>query len=86
MAEAGIRVNLILAIINLLPVLPLDGGRIVASILPSRLSYAYQGTERYGMVIMLVTLMLIASGMLNWLLLPPLRFGVRTIYSLFGLG
>jgi Zn-dependent protease len=85
-AEAGIRVNLVLAIVNLLPVLPLDGGRIVASILPARLSYAYQGTERYGMVVMLVTMMLIASGMLNWLLLPPLRLGVKTIYSIFGLG
>jgi Zn-dependent protease len=79
-------VNLVLAIVNLLPVLPLDGGRIVASLLPARLSYAYQGTERYGMVVMLVTMMLIASGMLNWLLLPPLRLGVKTIYSIFGLG
>jgi|SRR5688572_7214498 len=84
-AEAGIRVNLILAIVNLIPVLPLDGGRIVASLLPARASYAYQGTERFGMVTLLVTMMLIASGMLNWLLLPPLRLGVRTIYSIFGL-
>jgi len=84
-AEAGIRVNLILAIVNLIPVLPLDGGRIVASLLPARASYAYQGTERFGMVTLLVTMMLIASGMLNWLLLPPLRLGVKTIYSIFGL-
>jgi Zn-dependent protease len=81
-AEAGIVVNLILAILNLFPILPLDGGRIVASLLPARLSYAYQGTERYGMIILIV---LLVTGALGWLMRPALILGITTIYALFGL-
>ena len=82
-AEAGILVNLILAILNLFPILPLDGGRILASLLPTRISYAYQSTERYGMIILIL---LIVTGMLGWLMRPFLIAGVTAIYSLFGLG
>jgi Zn-dependent protease len=81
-AEAGIWVNLILAILNLFPILPLDGGRILASLLPARLSYAYQGTERYGMIILIV---LIVTGLLGTLMRPLLLVGVGAIYALFGL-
>jgi Zn-dependent protease len=81
-AEAGIVVNLILAILNLFPILPLDGGRILASLLPSRLSHAYQGTERYGMLILIV---LIFTGVLGWVMRPILVVGVSAIYALFGL-
>lgn len=41
MALAGIRVNLVLMFLNLLPILPLDGGRIVASLLPGRAAWQY---------------------------------------------
>jgi Zn-dependent protease len=82
-AEGGILVNLILAILNLFPILPLDGGRILASLLPVKLSYAYQSTERYGMIILVV---LIVTGMLGFLMRPLLIAGVTTIYALFGLG
>ena len=82
-AEAGIIVNLIFAILNLFPILPLDGGRILASLLPTRLSYAYQGTERFGMIILIV---LIVTGVLGWFMRPILVLGVKTIYSIFGLG
>lgn len=81
-AEAGILVNLILAILNLFPILPLDGGRILASLLPARISYAYQATERYGMIILIL---LIVTGLLGTLLRPLLVLGVATIYALFGL-
>jgi Zn-dependent protease len=81
-AEAGILVNVVFAILNLFPILPLDGGRMLASLLPNKLSYAYQGTERFGMIILIV---LIATGILGKLL-SPLVYGVVTgIYSLFGL-
>jgi Zn-dependent protease len=81
-AEAGILVNVVFAILNLFPILPLDGGRMLASLLPNKLSYAYQGTERFGMIILIV---LIATGILGRLL-SPLVYGVVTgIYSLFGL-
>jgi len=81
-AEAGILVNVIFAILNLFPILPLDGGRILASVLPSRISYAYQGTERYGMIILVV---LIVSGILGRVLYPLVAVGVASIYALFGL-
>jgi Zn-dependent protease len=82
-AEAGILVNLILGILNLFPILPLDGGRILASLLPTRLSYAYQSTERYGMLILVV---LIVTGMLGFLMRPVLVVAISAIYTLFGLG
>jgi Zn-dependent protease len=81
-AEAGILVNLIFAILNLFPILPLDGGRILASVLPSRISYAYQATERYGMIILIV---LIVTGALGWFMRPLLVIGIGAVYSLFGL-
>ncbi len=81
-AEAGILVNVIFAILNLFPILPLDGGRIVTSLLPAKLSYAYQGTERYGMIILIV---LIATGVLGTVLSPIVYACVKSIYALFGL-
>jgi len=41
MSEAGVRVNLIFMFLNLLPILPLDGGPILASLLPNRMSWQY---------------------------------------------
>jgi Zn-dependent protease len=81
-AEAGILVNVIFAILNLFPILPLDGGRIVTSLLPAKLSHAYQGTERYGMIILIV---LIATGVLGTVLSPIVYACVKSIYALFGL-
>jgi Zn-dependent protease len=48
MAIAGIVVNVLLMAINLLPILPLDGGRIVAGILPRKLAQQYAKAERWG--------------------------------------
>jgi Zn-dependent protease len=48
MAIAGVVVNVVLMAINLLPILPLDGGRIVAGILPRALSRQYSKAERWG--------------------------------------
>jgi Zn-dependent protease len=73
-ANAGIQVNIMFALLNLLPILPLDGGRIVTSILPDRLSYAWQHTERFGMIILLL---LLFSGAIGWVL-TPLYYGMYT--------
>jgi Zn-dependent protease len=48
MALAGIVVNLVIMTVNLLPILPLDGGRILAGLLPKRLAWQYGKTERWG--------------------------------------
>jgi Zn-dependent protease len=52
-AMAGIEWNVVIAVFNLFPILPLDGGRIVASLLPGRLSYSYSRLEPYGMSILI---------------------------------
>jgi Zn-dependent protease len=54
MALAGVVVNVVLMAINLLPILPLDGGRIVAGILPRSLSRQYSKAERWGGYLLLV--------------------------------
>src|SRR5919109_5607789 len=58
MAQAGIFVNLVFMFLNLLPILPLDGGRIVASLLPTRAAWQYARLEPFGLpllVLLLVT-------------------------------
>jgi Zn-dependent protease len=63
MSEAGILVNLIFMFLNLLPILPLDGGRILASLLPSRLAGQYSKLERWGLPLLLLLFLLpIAEG------------------------
>jgi Zn-dependent protease len=81
-ADAGIRVNIMFALLNLLPILPLDGGRIVTSLLPARLSHAWQGTERYGMIILLV---LLFTGVVGWVLSPLFRAMYSQTLQLIGL-
>ena len=49
MAEAGIQINIIIMILNLLPILPLDGGRILFSLLPQKQATNYARMEPYGM-------------------------------------
>lgn len=58
MAQAGIVVNLVIFAFNLFPVPPLDGGRVMFSILPNRLAYKYGRLEPYGFFIVLGLLFL----------------------------
>jgi len=79
MAFAGIQINLILMALNLLPLPPLDGGRIVFSLLPSHLAWKYGKLEPYGLPILIV---LMLTGVLWVLLRPLLSFG-QTIITWF---
>ncbi|HEY9281384.1 MAG TPA: site-2 protease family protein [Eoetvoesiella sp.] len=76
MAIAGIQINLILMALNLLPLPPLDGGRIVFSLLPDRMAWQYGKLEPYGLVILIV---LMLTGVLWVLLQPLLAFGQMII-------
>jgi len=67
MSQAGILVNLIFMFLNLLPILPLDGGRIVASLLPTRAAWRYAKLEPWGIPLLLV--LLVTNG-LAFLLQP----------------
>jgi Zn-dependent protease len=79
MAIAGIQVNLVLMALNLLPVPPLDGGRILVGLLPHRMSYQFARLEPYGLIIVIL---LLATGTLGVFLSPFLQFG-RAIVGVF---
>jgi len=79
MALAGIQINVILMVFNLLPLPPLDGGRIVYSLLPTKWAQPYARIEPYGMLILLL---LIFSGLLWQFLVPIFRFWYR-FFNLF---
>lgn len=67
MGEIGIFINVLLLVLNLLPIPPLDGGRIVAGVLPKEMAIAYLRIEPYGMWILLA---LLFSGVLGQILWP----------------
>lgn len=79
---AGISINLVLALINLLPIPPLDGSRILTGILPSRLAWKYNQLERYGFIILLL---LLASGALGAILAYPMYIVQQLFFSIAGL-
>ena len=82
MAIAGIFVNLALAALNLVPLPPLDGGRILTSLLPVRLAVPFARLERYGLFILLA---LLATGLLGVVVAPVIDVGVGVIAALFSL-
>jgi Zn-dependent protease len=77
MAIAGIQVNLILMALNLIPLPPLDGGRIVFSLLPDRAAWQFSRIEPYGLLILIV---LMLTGALWVILQPLLALGQLIIY------
>ena len=79
MAAVGIQINLVLMALNLFPLLPLDGGRILFSLLPHQLAWQYGRLEPYGMVILIVLLL---TGSL-WVLIEPFMALGRWIVRLF---
>lgn len=82
MALAGIMVNIVLMLLNLLPILPLDGGRITASLLPESAARAYAKMEPYGIVIVVA---LLISGILGRVLGPLIEGMVQFIARIFSL-
>jgi Zn-dependent protease len=82
MGYAGISINLMLMILNLLPIPPLDGSRVVSSLLPMRLARSYDAIEPYGMMILVA---LIFTKVLSMILIPPLESIQTLIVRLFGL-
>ncbi len=79
---AGITINLILALINLLPIPPLDGSRILTGVLPHRLAWQYNRLERFGFILLLL---LLWSGALGYILGGPMYFAQKMFFSLAGL-
>ena len=79
MAEAGILINLLLMVLNLLPVPPLDGGRIMVSLLPRGPSMAFARLEPYGLFLLLALLL---TGVLDSILRPLLTLARLALIAL----
>ena len=81
MAVAGIQINIVLMVLNLLPLPPLDGGRVAVSLLPYPWSSKLAGLERYGFFILIF---LLATGLLGAILSPLIRISQNIILTIFG--
>ena len=79
MFKTGIVVNFGLAWLNLLPLPPLDGSKLLWGILPPRIGFAYMQLERYGFIILII---LLATGLLSKVLFPLVEFSFNTAVSL----
>jgi Zn-dependent protease len=84
MCEAGITVNIVLMVLNLLPILPLDGGRIAVSLLPGRLALGFARLEPFGFPILLV-LIFLPPHVLGAIMMPMVQASIGMIETIFRL-
>ncbi|MDD5299825.1 MAG: site-2 protease family protein [Gallionella sp.] len=82
MAEWGIRINVVLMVLNMLPLPPLDGGRVAVSMLPHRQAYQLAKIEPYGMFILIF---LAITPVLSLVLSPLVNLAFKLISLLFGI-
>jgi Zn-dependent protease len=82
MGQAGILINVILLVLNLLPLPPLDGGRIAVSLLPQRIAYRFAQIEPYGFIILLA---LLFTGVLGAVIGPFILITIRLVAWFVGL-
>ena len=81
MSLIGVGINVALMVLNLLPILPLDGGRIAVSLLPHSLAVPFARTERFGFFIVIA---LLVSGVLSVAMRPLIRVVSLVIEALTG--
>ena len=82
MAEWGIKINVVLMVLNLLPLPPLDGGRVAVSLLPHRQAFQLARIEPYGMFILIF---LAITPVLSLILSPLVSLMFKLISFIFGL-
>lgn len=81
MSLIGVGINVALMVLNLLPILPLDGGRIAVSLLPHSLAMPFARTERFGFFIVIA---LLVTGVLGVAMRPLIRVVTSLIQALTG--
>lgn len=79
MAQAGITINVILMILNLVPIPPLDGGRVLGGMLPGRLAWQFSRIEPFGIWILLA---LLISGVLASVMSGPVQSVLGLMYAI----
>jgi Zn-dependent protease len=82
MGVAGIFINTILMVLNLLPLPPLDGGRVMTGLLPGPLAYKFSLIEPYGFFILVG---LLVTGLLGVILWPVIEFFMGLMAGISGL-
>lgn len=81
MGKAGIMINTVLMALNLIPLPPLDGGRIAVSLLPNRTAYKFAQIEPYGMIILVI---LLATNILGIILWPIIDATLKLLSIIIG--
>ena len=86
--RTSIDINLILAVLNMIPLPPLDGGRVAVGILPQPFSRALAQLNRFGVVLVLALFILLPLAGINifqWLVAGPVEFLERLLLALLGI-
>lgn len=81
MAQGGIVINLVLMVLNLLPIPPLDGGRIAVSLLPNSMAYSLARLEPYGLLIIMLLMVTDILGSIMYPIIGGFLYSIKLIFG-----